>query len=119
MSSTYSVHDLNLALKHFFGYEKFLHSQLSVVQNVLSGNDVLVIMPTGGGKSICYQLPALLKDGIAIVVSPLISLMKDQVDTLNANDILFNIISCILSNPFVFEIFFNFFIATYIIKCCQ
>ena len=70
------------ALKHFFGFDRFLDGQKEVVEAILNGNDVGVIMPTGAGKSICYQLPALMKDGYAIVASPLIALMCDQVDAL-------------------------------------
>jgi ATP-dependent DNA helicase RecQ len=68
------------ALKHFFGFNQFKGKQEQVIQSVLSGSDTFVIMPTGGGKSLCYQLPALMMDGMAIVVSPLIALMKNQVD---------------------------------------
>ncbi len=75
------------ALKHFFGYDEFKHSQQVVIESVLSGRDTMAIMPTGGGKSICFQLPALLLDGLTLVVSPLIALMKDQVDALVANGI--------------------------------
>ena len=78
---------LHQALKHFFGYDNFRLGQQAVIETVLSGNDVMGIMPTGGGKSICYQLPAMLLPGITIVVSPLIALMKDQVDSLLANGI--------------------------------
>lgn len=85
--STYSTEKLHQALHHFFGYNEFRHSQLDIIQNVLNGKDTQVIMPTGGGKSICYQLPAVLLPGITIVVSPLIALMKDQVDALRANGI--------------------------------
>jgi ATP-dependent DNA helicase RecQ len=85
--STYSTDKLHQALSHFFGYDQFRHSQLAVIQSVLNGEDTLAIMPTGGGKSICYQLPAMLSPGITIVVSPLIALMKDQVDALTANGI--------------------------------
>lgn len=79
--------DIGHALQHYFGYSSFRLHQEAIVENVLYGNDVMAIMPTGGGKSICYQLPALLLPGITIVVSPLIALMKDQVDGLRANGI--------------------------------
>ncbi len=74
-------------LKKYFGYSNFRPLQKEVITHVLSGRDALVVMPTGGGKSLLFQLPALMRDGVTIVISPLISLMKDQVDSLTANGI--------------------------------
>ncbi|HCO20308.1 MAG TPA: DNA helicase RecQ [Flavobacteriaceae bacterium] len=75
--------DLTSALKKYFGFSTFKGRQEEIISTLLSGNDVFVLMPTGGGKSLCYQLPALLSEGTAIVVSPLIALMKNQVDAIN------------------------------------
>ena len=76
---------LKLSLKKYFGFNEFKNHQESIIQNLLEGNDSFVIMPTGGGKSLCYQLPALIMSGTAIVISPLIALMKNQVDIIRAN----------------------------------
>ncbi len=78
---------LDDALKHHFGYESFRPLQREICERTLAGEDVLALLPTGGGKSLCYQLPAMLESGLTLVISPLIALMKDQVDNLSANGI--------------------------------
>ncbi len=79
--------DLLPILKQFFGFTSFRPLQEQIIRETLAGRDVFALLPTGGGKSLCFQLPALVRDGLTVVVSPLIALMKDQVDALQASGI--------------------------------
>lgn len=94
-------------LKKFFGYEGFRSGQLDIIESILAGKDTLAIMPTGGGKSICYQIPALILDGLTIVVSPLIALMKDQVDYLQSKNIPAAFINSSLSNEEINSVYYK------------
>jgi len=87
------------ALKEYFGFSKFLDGQEEVISEIVSGKDGLVVMPTGGGKSLCFQIPALCFPGVTLVISPLIALMKDQVDALEARGIAATLINSTLSWP--------------------
>ena len=84
-------------LKRHFGYEDFRDQQETIIQTVLDGRSAFVLMPTGGGKSLCYQVPALLSERVTVVVSPLIALMKDQVDALRMNGIVADYLNSALS----------------------
>ena len=75
------------SLRQYFGHEEFLEGQAEVVERILSGEELCVVMPTGAGKSLCYQFPVMMREGYGLVISPLISLMKDQVDSLVARGI--------------------------------
>ena len=97
--------DLLLVLKTAFGYSEFRYGQQEVIDAALGGRDSFVLMPTGGGKSLCYQLPALLLPSVTIVVSPLMSLMKDQVDALKANGIAAEYVNSSLSREDILHIF--------------
>lgn len=91
------IHDAKQALQKYFAFREFLDGQETVIANIVGGRDTMVIMPTGGGKSLCYQLPAMVMDGVTVVVSPLIALMKDQVDALERRGIPATLINSTLS----------------------
>ena len=98
-----SSETLHKNLKRVFGFNTFKGRQEQIIQSLIEGNDNMVIMPTGGGKSMCYQLPALISDGLAIIISPLIALMKNQVDTIrtfNSNENIAHVLNSSLSDAF-------------------
>ncbi|MDE7154999.1 MAG: RecQ family ATP-dependent DNA helicase, partial [Muribaculaceae bacterium] len=87
MKNKFSSEQLHAILHRYWGYDTFRYPQEEIIMSVLDGNDTLGLMPTGGGKSLTFQVPAMMLDGLTVVITPLISLMKDQVDTLRARDI--------------------------------
>ena len=93
------------ALKTYFGYDSFREGQANIIEAILSGRDVLTVMPTGSGKSICYQVPALLTPGVTIVISPLISLMPDKVKALNEAGIHAGYINSFLSETQIRKVY--------------
>ena len=98
------IEKCRMLLKKFYGYQSFRKHQEEIITSIIDKNDVLAIMPTGAGKSICYQIPALVFEGVTIVISPLISLMKDQVDTIKAMGIEAAYINSTLSSSEMQEI---------------
>lgn len=104
---TLQITSLTDELQKYFGFNRFKSQQETIIQNTLDGNDAFVIMPTGGGKSMCYQLPALISDGCAIVISPLIALMKNQVDAIrgfNDSDSIAHVLNSSLSKKDVAKV---------------
>ena len=106
---TFSIDEINHALKHQFGYSSLRDGQAEVIESVYQGRDSLVLMPTGAGKSLCYQLPASLLPGLTIVISPLIALMKDQVDGLTRQGIAAAYINSSLEQQQINHIFQHLF----------
>jgi ATP-dependent DNA helicase RecQ len=94
-------------LKKYFGHEVFRSGQEEIIESILNGKNVLAVLPTGAGKSICYQIPALISDNFSIVISPLIALMKDQVDTLNKNEHLASFINSTMNFTEIEEVLQN------------
>ena len=107
------IEQCQLLLKKYFGFCEFRKGQEKAVRSVLSKKDTFIIMPTGGGKSLCYQIPALLQEGITLVISPLISLMKDQVDSLNNVGIPATFINSTLSPGEIDERLYRAYIGEY------
>ena len=95
----HSLSDAVTSLRTHFGFDNFREGQREVIDSILSGKDVVVVMPTGSGKSLCYQLPAMILDGVTLVVSPLIALMKDQVDALRARGLPATFINSSIPEP--------------------
>ena len=87
MSSSIDITDPAQCLDKYFGYAKFRGEQQEIIETVIAGEDALVLMPTGGGKSLCFQIPGMLRNGVGVVVSPLIALMQDQVQQLRQNGV--------------------------------
>src|SRR3954464_15667984 len=102
-TTTHTLDDARAALREHFGYPAFRPGQEAAVESVLAGRDTLVVLPTGGGKSLCFQVPALMLPKLTVVISPLISLMKDQVDALEARGLPATFINSSLSASQVSE----------------
>src|SRR5258708_29536718 len=98
-----NLDEIEQALKQYFGHDNFLAGQREIIEDALSGRDAFVLMPTGAGKSLVYQLPALLMPGLTVVISPLIALMQDQVDRLRANGIAATFVNSSLSSEERYE----------------